>query len=189
MPQSYNGKILHVDLTDQRVWTEEPDEVIYRKYLGGGALATHFLLRDLQPGIDPLGPENLLIFMTSVINGLPLSGANRYSAAGKSPLTGGFGEAEAGGFWDPNSNAPVLTALSSTGAPHSRSIFISTTVNVTYAMPANTGVNWPAKCRMAWSKNWATSASACSRPVWAAKTKFSMQPSSTSSATFMGAPG
>ena len=39
--------------------------------------------------------------MTSVINGLPLSGANRYSAAGKSPLTGGFGEAEAGGYWGP----------------------------------------------------------------------------------------
>ncbi len=101
MPQSYNGKVLHVDLTDQRTWVEEPDELIYRRYLGGGALSTYFMLRDIKPGIDPLGPENKLIFMTSVINGLPLSGANRYTAAAKSPLTGGFGEAEAGGFWGP----------------------------------------------------------------------------------------
>lgn len=101
MPQSYNGKILHVDLTDGRSWVEEPDELVYRKYLGGGALSTYFMLRDIKPGVDPLGPENKLIFMTSVINGLPLSGANRYTAAAKSPLTGGFGEAEAGGFWGP----------------------------------------------------------------------------------------
>ncbi len=101
MQNSYNGKILHVDLTDSRWWVEEPGELVYRTYLGGSALSSYFLLRDLKPRVDPLGPDNLLIFMTSVINGLPLSGANRYSAAGKSPLTGGFGEAEAGGYWGP----------------------------------------------------------------------------------------
>ncbi|MFN8495829.1 MAG: aldehyde ferredoxin oxidoreductase family protein [Caldilineaceae bacterium] len=101
MPNSYSGKILHVDLADGRWWTEEVPELLYRKYLGGGALASYFMLRDLKPGIDPLGPDNELMFMTSVINGLPLSGANRYSAAAKSPLTGGFGEAEAGGYWGP----------------------------------------------------------------------------------------
>jgi aldehyde:ferredoxin oxidoreductase len=101
MQNSYNGKILHVDLTDSRWWVEEPGDLVYRTYLGGSALSSYFLLRDLKPRVDPLGPDNLLIFMTSVINGLPLSGANRYSAAGKSPLTGGFGEAEAGGYWGP----------------------------------------------------------------------------------------
>ncbi|MCB0094583.1 MAG: aldehyde ferredoxin oxidoreductase family protein [Caldilineaceae bacterium] len=101
MSQSYSGKILHVDLADQRTWVEELDESIYRRYLGGSALASHFMLRDIKPGIDPLGPENPLMFMTSIINGLPLSGANRYTAAAKSPLTGGFGEAEAGGYWGP----------------------------------------------------------------------------------------
>lgn len=101
MAQSYNGKILHVDLSEGRTWVEEVEEQIYRRYLGGGALATYFMLRDMKPGIDPLGPENPLILMTSVINGLPLSGANRYTAAAKSPLTGGFGESEAGGYWGP----------------------------------------------------------------------------------------
>jgi aldehyde:ferredoxin oxidoreductase len=101
MRNGYNGKILYVDLTESRWWVEEPDELIYRTYLGGSALSSYFLLRDLKPGMDPLGLDNLLIFMTSVINGLPLSGANRYSAAGKSALTGGFGESEAGGYWGP----------------------------------------------------------------------------------------
>ena len=101
MPKGYTGRILHVDLTDERTWIEELPEVVYRRYLGGSALASYFLLRDMPPDADPLGPENLLVFTTSVINGTPVSGANRYTAAAKSPLTGGFGEAEAGGFWGP----------------------------------------------------------------------------------------
>lgn len=101
MPKAYHGKILRVDLSEKRWWVEELEEIIYRKYLGGGPLATYYMLREMNPGVDPLGPDNLLIFMTSVINGLPLSGANRYTAAAKSPLTNGFGESEAGGFWGP----------------------------------------------------------------------------------------
>ena len=105
MSKGYPGKILHVDLSEERTWVEEPEDLIYRRYLGGSALSSYFLLRDLKPGTDPLGPDNLLLFMTSVINGQPLSGANRYTAAGKSPLTGGFGESEAGGYWGPELKA------------------------------------------------------------------------------------
>src|SRR5256886_13954458 len=47
----------------------------------------------------------MLVFMTSVINGLSLSGTNRYTAAAKSPLTGGYGESEAGGWWGPELRA------------------------------------------------------------------------------------
>src|SRR3989442_356115 len=54
---------------------------------------------------DPLGPDNMLVFMPSVINGLSLSGTNRYTAAAKSPLTGGYGESEAGGWWGPELRA------------------------------------------------------------------------------------
>ena len=52
MPAAYNGKILHVDLSDGRTWVEEPDELIYRKYLGGSAMASHFMLRDIPVGAD-----------------------------------------------------------------------------------------------------------------------------------------
>ena len=98
-------KLLHVDLTSRATRVEEVPEVTARKYLGGGALAAHILLRELKPGVDPLGPENVLVFMTSVINGLSLSGTNRYTAAAKSPLTGGYGESEAGGWWGPELRA------------------------------------------------------------------------------------
>ncbi|MFW6116092.1 MAG: aldehyde ferredoxin oxidoreductase family protein [bacterium] len=101
MRNGYNGRLLHIDLTEERWRTEELADLAYRKYLGGSALASYFLLRDLEPGVEPLGADNPLILMTSVINGLPLSGANRYSAAAKSPLTGGLGESEAGGYWGP----------------------------------------------------------------------------------------
>ncbi len=101
MASGVSGKLLHVDLTTRQTRIEEIPEIVYRKHLGGGALACWLLLRDLPPGVDPLGPDNILVFMTSIINGLSLSGTNRYTAAAKSPLTGGYGEAEAGGWWGP----------------------------------------------------------------------------------------
>ena len=105
MPHGYNGKILRVNLSENKIWTEEPEEVIYRRYLGGGALSCYYLLKELNPKIDPLGPDNILTVMTSVINGTNISGANRYSAAAKSPLTGGYGESEAGGWFGPELKA------------------------------------------------------------------------------------
>src|SRR5260370_25292779 len=99
------AKILHGDLTDRTQGREEIPEATYRKYLGGGGLAAHILLRDMKPGADPLGPDNVLVLMTSVINGLSLSGTNRYTAAAKSPLTGGYGESEAGRRWGPELRA------------------------------------------------------------------------------------
>ena len=99
------GKLLHLDLTNRQSRVEEVPETTMRKFLGGGALAAHILLRDLRPGVDPLGPDNVLVFMTSVINGLSLSGTNRYTAAAKSPLTDGYGESEAGGWWGPELRA------------------------------------------------------------------------------------
>ena len=83
MPHTVTGKLLHVDLTTRQTRTEEISEPMMRKYMGGGALASYILLRDLPPGVDPLGPDNVLVFMTSVINGLSLSGSNRYTAAAK----------------------------------------------------------------------------------------------------------
>jgi aldehyde:ferredoxin oxidoreductase len=92
MPNGYNGKILRVDLTTQKLKVEELGEIIYRTYLGGGGLASYFLLRDMKPGVDPLGPENMLVFASSVLSGVPIGGITRYTVAAKSPLTGGMGE-------------------------------------------------------------------------------------------------
>ncbi len=105
MAAGITAKLLHVDLTTRQTRAEELPETTVRKYLGGGALAAWILLRDMPAGADPLGPDNVLVFTTSVINGLSMSGTNRYTAAAKSPLTGGYGESEAGGWWGPELRA------------------------------------------------------------------------------------
>ncbi|MEK7387332.1 MAG: aldehyde ferredoxin oxidoreductase family protein [candidate division NC10 bacterium] len=115
MASGITGKVLHVDLTTRQSRIEEIPEVTMRKYLGGGALAAWLLLRDMPAGVDPFGPDNVLVFMTSVINGLSLSGTNRYTAAGKSPLTGGYGESEAGGWWGPELRAAGLDGVTVRG--------------------------------------------------------------------------
>jgi aldehyde:ferredoxin oxidoreductase len=97
----HNGKILRVDLTSRTISEEEIPEILFRRYLGGGGLSLHYLLNELKPGVDPLGPENVLIFAASAVTGHPAAGFSRFSVAAKSPLTGAFGESEAGGWWGP----------------------------------------------------------------------------------------
>jgi aldehyde:ferredoxin oxidoreductase len=88
----YHGRVLHVDLAAQQSWVEEPDDRLWRIYGGGGLLATYYLLRECPPGIDAFDPANLLILTSSVVAGHPYAGLARYTAAAKSPLTGGVGE-------------------------------------------------------------------------------------------------
>jgi aldehyde:ferredoxin oxidoreductase len=99
MSLGYQGKILRVDLTTGKMAVEEPDEPFYRTYLGGWGLIAHYLLKELKPGIDPLGVDNMLIFATGVVTGVPMGGSGRNAVGAKSPLTGGFGEGDVGGFW------------------------------------------------------------------------------------------
>jgi len=99
MAGGFNNKILHVDLTTRQINVEEPGEVFFRTYLGGWGIIAHYLLREMELGVDPLGPGNILIFAPGVVTGAPLGGSGRNAVGAKSPLTGGFGAGEAGGFW------------------------------------------------------------------------------------------
>jgi aldehyde:ferredoxin oxidoreductase len=99
MASGYWGRILHVDLTSGRSWTEEPDETFYRKNMGGRAFIAHYLLDETPAGIDAFDPQNRLIFAMGPLTGTPVPGAGRHSVGAKSPLNNGFGESEAGGFW------------------------------------------------------------------------------------------
>ncbi|MBI4771116.1 MAG: aldehyde ferredoxin oxidoreductase family protein [Chloroflexi bacterium] len=99
MPNGYNGKILHVDLTHEKLTIEEPPESFYRRYLGGSAMGMHYLLKEMQPGADPLGPGNVLTLMLSVLTGAPISGQSRMTASARSPLVDGVGDSQCGGFW------------------------------------------------------------------------------------------
>jgi aldehyde:ferredoxin oxidoreductase len=99
MPHGYNGKILHVNLTSGQLRVEEPEEAFYRKYMGGSALAMYYLLKQMPAGVDPLGPDNVLVLALSVLTGTAISGQSRITAAAKSPLTGGIGDSQGGGFF------------------------------------------------------------------------------------------
>lgn len=101
MKNGSTGKILRVDLTRGETRVEELDPALYRRFPGGKALAGYFLLRELPARTDPLGPENVLVFANGLLTGAPFSTATRFTVAAHSPLTGGYGESEAGGFWGP----------------------------------------------------------------------------------------
>jgi aldehyde:ferredoxin oxidoreductase len=99
MPYGYTGRILHVDLTHGALTVETPPEAFYRKYMGGSAMGLHYILRETPPGADPLGPENVLTFMTSVTTGTPIAGQSRLNMNAKSPMSGAIGDSQCGGFF------------------------------------------------------------------------------------------
>ena len=101
MEGAFTGQYLRVNLTQGTTAVERFPDVDYRMFMGGAAMASAILMKELKPGVDPLGPENLLVFATGPLNGLPLAGTSRFTVVGKSPLTGGYGEGEAGGWWAP----------------------------------------------------------------------------------------
>jgi aldehyde:ferredoxin oxidoreductase len=101
MPYGYNGKILRVNLTTNEISVESPPDVFYRMYLGGRGFIGYFLNHEVPAKCDPLGEENKIIVATSVVTGAPIAGFGRQSIGAKSPLTGFYGESEAGGFFGP----------------------------------------------------------------------------------------
>lgn len=101
MSYGYTGKILRVDLTTETITVDEHPDVFYRRYMGGGNIGAYYLLKELEKGIDPLSPENIIVFAIAPITGAPVAGFSRHSIVSKSPLTGLIGDTEAGGFFGP----------------------------------------------------------------------------------------
>lgn len=99
VPKCYNGRILHVDLTEGKTWVETPPESFYRKYGGGSGMGVYYVLKEVPKGADPLGPENVLTVFVGPATGLPISGQSRVVVNAKSPLTGAIGDSQGGGFF------------------------------------------------------------------------------------------
>ena len=93
----YMGQILRVDLSNQKVSKEKLSESIVKTYLGGRGLAAKILYDELKPGIDPLGPENKLVYAMGPLAATTYPLSSRWLVAAKSPLTGIWGEATCGG--------------------------------------------------------------------------------------------
>jgi aldehyde:ferredoxin oxidoreductase len=97
----YAGKILFVDLTTGKVKEESPPESLYRNFIGGTGLGIRILYERMKPKADPLGPGNILGFVTGPLTATPTPGSGRFTVVTKSPLTGAWADANAGGFWGP----------------------------------------------------------------------------------------
>jgi aldehyde:ferredoxin oxidoreductase len=97
MAHGFMGKMLWVDLSKKQTKEEPLDEKMGRDFLGGYGLGARILFSRQKAGVDPLGPDAILGMVTGVLTGTDAMGGSRYVIVGKSPLTGGWGDANSGG--------------------------------------------------------------------------------------------
>ena len=99
MVTSYNGKMLRVNLTERTIKTEALDMDKAVKYIGGRGLGTRILLDEGCATVDPLSPENKLVYITGPMTGTAVPTGGRYMVVTKSPLTGMIACSNSGGVW------------------------------------------------------------------------------------------
>ena len=104
MASGYNGKVLFVDLSSGSIKEENLPEKVYRDFIGGQGLGARILYERMKPKVDPLGPDNMLGFLVGPLTGTGIHGA-RFQTVTKSPVTGGWGDANAGGSFAPELKA------------------------------------------------------------------------------------
>ena len=95
------GCIMMVDLSENKISVEQVSPKIYETFLSGMGLAAHVLYHKIPKGADPLGPDNVLGFVSGLLTGTGSFFTGRWMVTGLSPLTGGWGEANCGGYFSP----------------------------------------------------------------------------------------
>lgn len=93
------GQLLRVDLSSGECKVEKLDPVLARDYVGARGLASKILYDEVDPGVDPLAPQNKLIFMTGPLTGTAAISGSRYNVVTKSPLTGAIAASSSGGYF------------------------------------------------------------------------------------------
>lgn len=99
MARGYIGKMLLVDLSKNGLRDEVLDEKLSRQFIGGYGIGARILFSRQKAGVDPLGPGNTFGILTGPFTGTPALSGTRYTVVGKSPLTGGWGDANSGGYF------------------------------------------------------------------------------------------
>ena len=95
----YLGNILHINLTDRKFWLEEVDEDFALKYIGGRGFGAKIVMDNLREGLDPLGPENIMVIAPGVLSGLYVPASGKTSFVSISPLTGIYADSNMGGMF------------------------------------------------------------------------------------------
>lgn len=111
--------LLYVSLSEKKITREKISDDLYKEYLGGRGLGVKLLFDNLAPGIDPLSPENWLIFAVgpSTATSVPTSG--RFVVITKSPATGTIFDSHAGGYFGAQLRRAGIAAVIVTGASDS----------------------------------------------------------------------
>ena len=109
----YQGKILHVDLSERTSRVEEFDEAFARKYLGGNGFAARILWDRVGPATDPLSPESAVVLAVGPYTDTPIPSASRACVAAKSPQTGLFCDGSFGGAWPVTLKRPARISYAS----------------------------------------------------------------------------
>ena len=99
MPGAYNGVILDIDLTHERIEEKKLNESIAKLFIGGKGLGTYYLIKELRPKADPLGPDNIFILATGPLTGTLAPSSGRWAVVTKSPLTEIYLDSQVGGFF------------------------------------------------------------------------------------------
>ena len=94
----YNGRALVVDLTSRCAEWQPLDEDALRHFIGGTGLGAYLLYEHCPPGVDPMSPQNPLIFVTSPLVGSRLTTSSKFAVLTKSPLTGFIGDSLSSSF-------------------------------------------------------------------------------------------
>jgi aldehyde:ferredoxin oxidoreductase len=115
MAKGYTGVVLRVDLSARRIEKVEFDDDFYRMYLGGGAIGSYFLLKETATTVDAFDEANILTFAPGVTTGAQVSGASRCDAVALSPVSGGVGEGQMGGWFGPMIKLAGYDAIVITG--------------------------------------------------------------------------
>lgn len=95
--ECWNEQILWIDLSSQSVTEEQLSPEIYEKFVGGKGLGTYLLYREVNESIDPFDSDNLLLFLSGPLQGLPAPNVGRWTLMTKSPLTGLYLDSHCGG--------------------------------------------------------------------------------------------
>ncbi|PTV93473.1 aldehyde:ferredoxin oxidoreductase [Halanaerobium saccharolyticum] len=99
MGKIYEYQVLRVDLTNEEIKRETIAGEMVKNYLGGRGLASKILYDEIDPKVDPLSPENKLIYATGLLTGTAASTGGRYMVVTKGPLTGTIASSNSGGYF------------------------------------------------------------------------------------------
>jgi hypothetical protein len=159
LPGGYMGKILRVDLTTGTLHDENlPEEFILKKFIGGQALASYILLKELSLNATPFGPENMVVMMTGPLTGNGFTpGGTKMTAVYLSPLTNTtLGRGATSGYWATHLKAAGYDGIILNGLR--QSLFMSTSMKArpSCVTPRVSGASVPAPPKIVCAKRWDT---------------------------------